>query len=280
VFIMRVVVLIVGILGVLGPGLCAFVCGEQLAKRSTNIEPIRFIARYTPEVPESGRQKGDSTADEITRQRDRFTQMIYFLWAAVPLGLFGAVLALLGRGPIGCLVMLLAGLGPIMLTPNVHGRQALAIFSSVLLIAAVLAIFVRPRRVKRAPSQEEEQPQRWQEEDDLDDMEVEEPPRRPQSQPTASRQAARPAPGPGDVRQRSKKPMRRRRNKMQMRSLIFGGIGFLWGAGIILYFFFGGGPQGGGAYRAAQVAGTVVGVLLFGVGLFYLIKGIRGLSDE
>jgi hypothetical protein len=63
-----------------------------------------------------------------------------------------------------------------------------------------------------------------------------------------------------------------------MRNVIFGGIGVLWGGGILLYTFLAGGARSGGAFGAGQVAGLVFGLLLFGVGLFYLINGIRDVS--
>ena len=65
-----------------------------------------------------------------------------------------------------------------------------------------------------------------------------------------------------------------------MRNMIFGGIGVLWGSGVLLYSFLGRGERAGGAYGAGQAAGTVFGFLLLGVGLFYLISGIRNLSQH
>jgi hypothetical protein len=67
---------------------------------------------------------------------------------------------------------------------------------------------------------------------------------------------------------------------MTMRNIIFGGIGVLWGGGILLYSFLGGGLRAGGASGAGQVAGTIFGLLLFGVGLFYLVTGIRNLNED
>ncbi len=60
-----------------------------------------------------------------------------------------------------------------------------------------------------------------------------------------------------------------------MRNVILGAIGVLWGGAIVVYSLFGSEPNPGGAYGAGQTAGTVFGVLLFAVGLVYLIKGIR-----
>jgi hypothetical protein len=63
-----------------------------------------------------------------------------------------------------------------------------------------------------------------------------------------------------------------------MRDVILGGIGVLWGGGIFLYTLLAGGARSGGAHGAGQVAGFVFGLLLFGVGLFYLINGIRSMN--
>ncbi|GIX05005.1 MAG: hypothetical protein KatS3mg114_0874 [Planctomycetaceae bacterium] len=63
-----------------------------------------------------------------------------------------------------------------------------------------------------------------------------------------------------------------------MRNVIFGGIGVLWGGGILLYSLLGGDPRAGGAYGAGQAAATIFGLLMFAAGLYYLITGIRGMS--
>ena len=57
------------------------------------------------------------------------------------------------------------------------------------------------------------------------------------------------------------------------RNRILGGIGVLWGGGILLFRLFGSQPAAAGAYGAGQTAGLVFGGLLFVVGLYYLIKG-------
>ena len=59
-----------------------------------------------------------------------------------------------------------------------------------------------------------------------------------------------------------------------MRNRIFGAIGVLWG-GLILFSTLVKRPmiEGSGAYAAGQLMALVLAVLLFGVGLYYLIKG-------
>jgi len=58
-----------------------------------------------------------------------------------------------------------------------------------------------------------------------------------------------------------------------MRNRIFGAIGVVWGALILVNSFFRGGPQGSGAYVAGQTGALVFAVLLVIVGGYYLLKG-------
>jgi hypothetical protein len=59
-----------------------------------------------------------------------------------------------------------------------------------------------------------------------------------------------------------------------MRNRILGAIGVLWGGLILLGRLVADRPvDGPGAYGAGQTAGLIFAVLLFVVGLFYLIKG-------
>ena len=59
-----------------------------------------------------------------------------------------------------------------------------------------------------------------------------------------------------------------------MRNRIFGGIGVLWGGGLLVSKLISGQlVSGSGAYAGGQLAGLVFAILLFGVGLYYLIKG-------
>ena len=59
-----------------------------------------------------------------------------------------------------------------------------------------------------------------------------------------------------------------------MRNRIFGAIGVLWGGAILVSKLISGHlASGSGAYASGQIAGLVFGVLLFVVGLYYLIKG-------
>jgi WD40 repeat protein/DNA-directed RNA polymerase subunit RPC12/RpoP len=58
-----------------------------------------------------------------------------------------------------------------------------------------------------------------------------------------------------------------------LRNRIFGAIGVVLGGGPVLDTYFNGFPQGRGAYYAGQIAGMVLGWLLFVVGFYYLVRG-------
>jgi len=58
-----------------------------------------------------------------------------------------------------------------------------------------------------------------------------------------------------------------------MRNRVVGLIGVLWGGGILVSSFLRSGPAGGSAYQSGQTAGYIFGAILFGAGLFYLIRG-------
>jgi hypothetical protein len=57
-----------------------------------------------------------------------------------------------------------------------------------------------------------------------------------------------------------------------MRNRIMGGIGVVWGGGVVLYGLFGQ-DRAGGAYGAGQMAAIVFGACMLIAGLYYLIKG-------
>jgi hypothetical protein len=62
-----------------------------------------------------------------------------------------------------------------------------------------------------------------------------------------------------------------------VRQRVLGGIGVLWGGLILLSRVFGGAPPAGsGAYGAGRNAALVFAVLLFSVGLYYLLRKSSG----
>ncbi|MFO0864870.1 MAG: hypothetical protein U0744_09500 [Gemmataceae bacterium] len=67
-----------------------------------------------------------------------------------------------------------------------------------------------------------------------------------------------------------------------MRNIIFGGIGVVWGGGVVLYSLLSGSEVQirNGAFAGGKIAGLALGVLLLIVGGFYLVQGFRSLGEE
>jgi hypothetical protein len=58
-----------------------------------------------------------------------------------------------------------------------------------------------------------------------------------------------------------------------MSNRLIGMIGVLWGGGLLLFRLLSGGQaQANGAYAAGQSAGWVFGLVLFLVGIYYLVR--------
>ena len=56
-----------------------------------------------------------------------------------------------------------------------------------------------------------------------------------------------------------------------MRNKIFGGIGVIWG-GAILFHWLISSSTGSAAYQGGRTGGAVFGAVMFGVGLYYLLR--------
>lgn len=57
-----------------------------------------------------------------------------------------------------------------------------------------------------------------------------------------------------------------------MRNKIFGGIGILWGGGILLRWILADSSGGSDAYQSGNSLAVLFGLLLFVVGIYYFIK--------
>jgi len=57
-----------------------------------------------------------------------------------------------------------------------------------------------------------------------------------------------------------------------MKSRILGAVGAILGGTIMLSGLLNSNPESSGAYAQGQIAGFVFGIILFGAGLYYLIK--------
>jgi hypothetical protein len=131
---MRAAVLIVGILGALAAGTLGFLWYQQ--KNSPEAQLVELLRTKVDKIDEKGKA--------ALAEYDRLVMAIWFLFAAVPLGIAGAILGFTGRGLAGAALMLLAVIGPTVLVPKS------LLFTSVLIIAALLSFFVK--RPQAAPS--------------------------------------------------------------------------------------------------------------------------------
>lgn len=65
-----------------------------------------------------------------------------------------------------------------------------------------------------------------------------------------------------------------------MKHRILSAIGVILGGAIVLSNLMNGSPEGSGTYTQGQVGGLIFGIVLFGAGLYYLIKGGKQSSPE
>lgn len=63
---------------------------------------------------------------------------------------------------------------------------------------------------------------------------------------------------------------------MNARNMISGVVGVLFGGFILFNSLSHGGPQGEGAYRVGGFIGLFLGLLMFGGGIYYLVKAAKG----
>jgi hypothetical protein len=126
---MRIAVFVLGILGSLAAGTLGGIwLKDTLGPAGQMVEILRQVGP----TDEAGLEK--------LREWDRLGHTIWFLLAALPLGIFGSILALRGNGVLGALLMVLAALGPVILFPKT------LLFTSILLLAGVLSLLVRRPR--------------------------------------------------------------------------------------------------------------------------------------
>ena len=122
---MRWVVLILAVAGGAGSGYAGFV-GRDLPWE------LRRHVWYSETVP--------------------LNKATYFLMAGLPLGLIGGLLALSRRGILAALVLLAAWAGPVVFIWEMLLREnemllRWGILTSALLLAALLAFLIRPKKV-------------------------------------------------------------------------------------------------------------------------------------
>jgi hypothetical protein len=144
---MRVAVLVLGILGGLGAGALGVLWLMNCNKDRDIIELLRSDPNLRDANLGIPGQAFIQTPRDAIREYDRRVRAYPFLLAGLLLGVVGGVLALLGRGKSGAVLLALACLGPAVLNPWS------LIFTFLLPVAAGLSLFVRPR-----PQPDEDEP--------------------------------------------------------------------------------------------------------------------------
>jgi hypothetical protein len=145
---MRIATLILGFLGLIPPAILAGIILTDRAEATAELPALKKQAAAT------GSKEG---FQEYLQNHNQMIQATYFMLVAIPLGLFGAILAFTGRGLSGGGLMLVAALGPALLIPDpVHKLRVLG-FSSLLVGGGILAFFVQPPLAwRRLDSREDE----------------------------------------------------------------------------------------------------------------------------
>jgi hypothetical protein len=138
----RIAVLILGILGAFGSG-----CGGLLLQIGKNAskEKLEFVQVFGQAVAE------DKDADpEKVAEVKAALKAIHFLSISIPLlyagtgiGLVGAFFGFFGRGKSAAALLLVAAFGPALFVPFS------LIFTGILIVAGLLALFIRPKRLKQ-----------------------------------------------------------------------------------------------------------------------------------
>jgi hypothetical protein len=149
---MRSAALILGVLGIFGPGVLGYIWHNQSAQLDAL---IMKDAKQLKMIAPPG-------FEEVLQNYKRFKQVIVFLFTAVPLGIFALVLIDRGRGLSGGLLMLAASIGPILLAPDHELRIRVAAFCGLMVLSGLFGLFARPRvrkprkKSKARPEQDNE----------------------------------------------------------------------------------------------------------------------------
>jgi hypothetical protein len=149
---MRIAVLITGFLGMIPPAILACILLAERAEENANLPEMKKQAQDT------GKEK---EFQEHIESHNRITQSAYFILMAIPLGLFGTMLAFTGRGISGGALMLVTALGPALLIPELMRKLVVFGFSLLLVLGGILAFLVQPPPAQpRHDSWDDEEDQR------------------------------------------------------------------------------------------------------------------------
>jgi hypothetical protein len=154
----RILVLAVGSLGALAAGFFGVLALVALSherpkfeEEHRQVEKLRQLMGDA--VKGSELETEFAKAEAAYRANLRTIQASYYLMAGLVLGTGGALLGFRGR-KAGAALLLVAGLGPLVLSP----RLVMVGVTSGLLLAGLLCLFVVPPRPKRNRPEEDDEP--------------------------------------------------------------------------------------------------------------------------
>jgi|SRR6516164_8465174 hypothetical protein len=137
---MRWVVLVLALAGAGGSGFIGFRWFSDAEAFRTTIHLVRAEAKTNPKA-----------LAKIQEVQSAY-KASFFLMAGLPLGIIGALLAISRRGILAALVLIVAFAGPPILIKDQLLEKTdlmigLGIWTGALLLAGLLAFFIRPKRV-------------------------------------------------------------------------------------------------------------------------------------
>jgi len=145
---MRWVVLVLALAGAGGSGFIGFRWFSDAEAFRTTIHLVRAEAKTNPKA-----------LAKIQEVQSAY-KASFFLMAGLPLGIIGALLAISRRGILAALVLILACAGPAVLIKDIFMEKTedillgkieriyqLGLWNGALLLAGLLAFFIRPKRV-------------------------------------------------------------------------------------------------------------------------------------
>lgn len=129
--IVRIIAGILALLGIVPAVLGGMLLMNDIAEGRTLLAETESIIGTLPEAEQN------EIAAVVAQQQNT----AYALFGAAVLGLIGAVLAFMGKGPIGAALLLISGIAPYI----VRLDPAIFIFSGLFILAALVAFFARKK---------------------------------------------------------------------------------------------------------------------------------------
>jgi hypothetical protein len=129
--IVRIIAGILALLGIVPAVLGGMLLMNDIAEGRALLAETEAVIGTLPEAEQN------EFAAVVAQQQNT----AYALFGAAVLGLIGAVLAFMGKGPIGAVLLLIGGIAPYI----VRLDPAIFIFSGLFILAALVAFFARKK---------------------------------------------------------------------------------------------------------------------------------------